>query len=42
MTALNGVEYLIPQYLQSVAGLSPLDAGLWLLPGAAALIAYCS
>ncbi|MEU2245187.1 MFS transporter [Streptomyces sp. NPDC018338] len=39
MTALNGVEYLIPQYLQSVAGLSPLDAGLWLLPGAAALIA---
>ncbi|MFE2554747.1 MFS transporter [Streptomyces sp. NPDC059352] len=39
MTALNGVEYLIPQYLQSVAGLSPLDAGLWLLPAAATLIA---
>nr|WP_234352267.1 MULTISPECIES: MFS transporter [unclassified Streptomyces] len=39
MTALNGVEYLIPQYLQAVAGLSPLEAGLWLLPGAAGLIA---
>ncbi|MGX2996155.1 MFS transporter [Streptomyces sp. JNUCC 64] len=39
MTALNGVEYLVPQYLQSVAGLSPLAAGLWLLPGAAGLIA---
>ena len=39
MTALNGVEYLVPQYLQSVAGQSPLEAGLWLLPGAAGLIA---
>ncbi|MEV7563827.1 MFS transporter [Streptomyces tanashiensis] len=39
MTALNGVEYLIPQYLQSVAGLPPLEAGLRLLPGAAGLIA---
>lgn len=39
MTALNGVEYLVPQYLQAVAGLSPLEAGLWLLPGAAGLIA---
>ncbi|MFD3945744.1 MFS transporter [Streptomyces sp. NPDC058579] len=39
MTALNGVEYLVPQYLQAVAGLSPLAAGLWLLPGAAGLIA---
>ncbi|MFD4370232.1 MFS transporter [Streptomyces sp. NPDC058486] len=39
MTALNGVEYLVPQYLQAVAGQSPLEAGLWLLPGAAALIA---
>ncbi|MGX1128939.1 DHA2 family multidrug resistance protein-like MFS transporter [Streptomyces glaucescens] len=39
MTALNGVEYLVPQYLQAVAGRSPLEAGLWLLPGAAGLIA---
>lgn len=38
MAALNGVEYLVPQYLQAVAGLSPLEAGLWLLPGAAGLI----
>ncbi|MER5963230.1 MFS transporter [Streptomyces sp. NPDC002057] len=38
MTALNGVEYLVPQYLQAVAGLPPLEAGLWLLPGAAGLI----
>ncbi|MFF8604820.1 MFS transporter [Streptomyces sp. NPDC015346] len=39
MAALNGVEYLIPQYLQAVAGQSPLEAGVWLLPGAAGLIA---
>ncbi|MFE2044462.1 MFS transporter [Streptomyces sp. NPDC059477] len=39
MTALNGVEYLVPQYLQAVAGLSPLEAGLWLVPGAAGLVA---
>ncbi|MFD9036273.1 MFS transporter [Streptomyces sp. NPDC059567] len=39
MTALNGVEYLVPQYLQAVAGQSPLEAGLWLLPGAVGLIA---
>ncbi|MFI8513244.1 MFS transporter [Streptomyces sp. NPDC085460] len=39
MTALNGVEYLVPQYLQAVAGRSPLEAGLWLLPGAVGLIA---
>jgi MFS transporter, DHA2 family, multidrug resistance protein len=38
MAALNGVEYLVPQYLQAVAGQSPLEAGLWLLPGAAGLI----
>lgn len=38
MMALNGVEYLVPQYLQAVAGQSPLEAGLWLLPGAAGLI----
>ncbi|MET9801586.1 MFS transporter [Streptomyces sp. NPDC006368] len=39
MTALNGVEVLVPQYLQMVAGKSPLEAGLWLLPGAAGLVA---
>jgi DHA2 family multidrug resistance protein-like MFS transporter len=39
MAALNGVEYLVPQYLQAVAGQSPLEAGLWLLPGAAGLVA---
>ncbi|WP_037064482.1 MFS transporter [Pseudonocardia acaciae] len=39
MMALNGVEYLVPQYLQQVGGLSPLAAGLWLLPGAAGLVA---
>ncbi|MFH8239029.1 MFS transporter [Streptomyces sp. NPDC018321] len=38
MTALNGVEYAVPQYLQAVAGQSPLEAGLWLLPGAFGLI----
>ncbi|WP_181786031.1 MFS transporter [Streptomyces phytophilus] len=39
MTALNGVEYLVPQYLQAVTELSPLAAGLWLVPGAAGLVA---
>jgi DHA2 family multidrug resistance protein-like MFS transporter len=39
MTALNGVEYLVPQYLQAVEGQSPLKAALWLLPGAAGLVA---
>ncbi|MFD8993741.1 MFS transporter [Streptomyces abikoensis] len=38
MTALNGVEVLVPQYLQFIAGRSPLEAGLWLLPGAAGLV----
>ncbi|MCP3822798.1 MFS transporter [Streptomyces sp. A3M-1-3] len=38
MTALNGVEYLVPQYLQQVAGQTALGAGLWLLPGAVGLI----
>ncbi|WTL22931.1 MFS transporter [Streptomyces sp. NBC_01506] len=38
MTALNGVGYLLPRYLQAVLGLSPLTAGLWLLPGAVGLI----
>uniref|UniRef100_A0AAU2JGR9 MFS transporter n=1 Tax=Streptomyces sp. NBC_00049 TaxID=2903617 RepID=A0AAU2JGR9_9ACTN len=39
MMALNGIEYLVPQYLLAVGGLSPLAAGLWLLPGAAGLVA---
>ncbi|MET9432172.1 MFS transporter [Streptomyces sp. NPDC003036] len=38
MMALNGVEYLVPQYLLVAGGLSPLAAGLWLLPGAVGLI----
>ncbi|MFI8490324.1 MFS transporter [Streptomyces rubrogriseus] len=38
MMALNGVEYLVPQYLLVAGELTPLAAGLWLLPGAAGLI----
>ncbi|UJW32973.1 MFS transporter [Saccharothrix sp. AJ9571] len=38
LMALNGVEYLVPQYLQFVTGLSPMETALWLLPGAAGLI----
>ncbi|WP_052852690.1 MFS transporter [Streptomyces avicenniae] len=38
MMALNGVEYLIPQFLLVVGDLSPLAAGLWLLPGASGLV----
>jgi DHA2 family multidrug resistance protein-like MFS transporter len=38
MMALNGVEYLVPQYLLVAGELSPLAAGMWLLPGAAGLI----
>ncbi|MCY0920317.1 MFS transporter [Streptomyces sp. H27-G5] len=38
MMALNGVEYLVPQYLLVAGELSPLAAGVWLLPGAAGLI----
>ncbi|MGW0394008.1 MFS transporter [Streptomyces sp. NPDC003042] len=38
MMALNGIEYLVPQYLLAIGGLSPLAAGLWLLPGAAGLV----
>jgi DHA2 family multidrug resistance protein-like MFS transporter len=33
-----GVNFFIAQYLQLVLGLSPLEAGLWTLPGAAAFI----
>ncbi|UQX05410.1 MFS transporter [Streptomyces sp. RerS4] len=38
MMALNGIEYLVPQYLLAIGGLTPLAAGLWLLPGAAGLV----
>ncbi|RJL31922.1 MFS transporter [Bailinhaonella thermotolerans] len=37
-TALGGVYLLFTQYLQLVEGLSPLKAGLWVLPGAALLV----
>ncbi|TMR11322.1 MFS transporter [Nonomuraea turkmeniaca] len=36
--ALGGVYLLVTQYLQLVEGLSPLRAGLWVLPGAALLV----
>lgn len=38
MMALNGVEYLVPQFLLVAGDLSPLAAGLWLLPSAFGLI----
>lgn len=38
MMALNGVEYIVPQFLQLVGETSPLAAALWLLPGAAGLL----
>lgn len=37
--AMGGIYLFVTQYLQMVAALSPLRAGLWLLPAAAALIA---
>ncbi|MFF0771313.1 MFS transporter [Nonomuraea wenchangensis] len=37
-TALGGIYLLFTQYLQLVEGLSPLRAGLWVLPGAALLV----
>lgn len=36
--AMGGIYLFVTQYLQLVAGLSPLRAGLWLLPAAALLI----
>lgn len=36
--AIFGVFVFLAQYLQLVAGLSPLEAGLWTLPGAVAFI----
>ncbi|TJZ54160.1 MFS transporter [Streptomyces piniterrae] len=38
IAALGGVYLFITQYTQLVEGLSPLKAGLWLLPAAGALI----
>lgn len=38
MMALNGVEYLVPPFMQMVGGLSPLAAALWLVPSAVGLI----
>ncbi|RSM90624.1 MFS transporter [Kibdelosporangium aridum] len=32
ITAINGVNFLYPQFLQSVKELSPLQAGLWMIP----------
>jgi DHA2 family multidrug resistance protein-like MFS transporter len=39
---MGGLYLFIAQYLQSVAGLTAFQAGLWLLPAAAALIAASS
>ncbi|MFI0470299.1 MFS transporter [Saccharopolyspora sp. 5N102] len=39
---MGGLYLFITQYLQLVAGLSPIVAGLWLLPAAVALIAASS
>ncbi|MFJ8844690.1 MFS transporter [Streptomyces cyaneofuscatus] len=36
--AMGGIYLFVTQYLQMVAGLSPLRAGLWLLPAAGLLI----
>ncbi|MEV0086548.1 MFS transporter [Saccharopolyspora sp. NPDC050642] len=37
LAAMNGVEYLVPQYFQLVAGVSPLPAGLLMVLPAAGL-----
>jgi DHA2 family multidrug resistance protein-like MFS transporter len=37
--AIFGIYVFMAQYLQLVAGLSPLEAGLWTLPGAIVFIA---
>jgi DHA2 family multidrug resistance protein-like MFS transporter len=36
--AVSGIYLFITQYLQVVAGMSPMRAGLWLLPAAAVLV----
>jgi DHA2 family multidrug resistance protein-like MFS transporter len=38
ITAINGVNFLYPQFLQSVRGLSPMAAGLWMIPIALAAV----
>nr|WP_312871028.1 MFS transporter [Streptomyces lonarensis] len=38
LAAMNGVQYLLPQFLQMVSELSPLRAGLWLIVPAVGLI----
>jgi DHA2 family multidrug resistance protein-like MFS transporter len=39
IAAINGVNFLYPQFLQLVQGLSPVRAGLWLIPIAVAAVA---
>ena len=38
MAAVGGIYLFVTQYLQLVEGLSPIEAGLWLLPPATALV----
>lgn len=38
LLALNGLFYLLPQYLQLVRGASPFEAGLWMVPLAAVTV----
>jgi DHA2 family multidrug resistance protein-like MFS transporter len=38
MAAVGGIYLFVTQYLQMVEGLSPIAAGLWLLPSATALV----
>jgi DHA2 family multidrug resistance protein-like MFS transporter len=38
MATVGGIYLFITQYLQMVEGLSPIEAGLWLLPPASALV----
>ncbi|WP_037068940.1 MFS transporter [Pseudonocardia acaciae] len=38
LLALNGLYYLLPQFLQLVSGVDPLRAGLWMLPVALATV----
>jgi DHA2 family multidrug resistance protein-like MFS transporter len=38
MATIGGIYLFVTQYLQLVEGLSPIEAGLWLLPPATALV----